>query len=146
MLLALGFGSGLLPRAPGTFGTMAAVPVYLLFVWPDSPLFYWLATLMVIALGVPICSIATRRLGVDDDPAIVWDEIAGFLVTLAFVPLSVLNIVTGFVLFRFFDIWKPWPIRRLDRSIHGGWGIMLDDLLAGVFAAILMVLLNRYLA
>ncbi len=138
--LALGFGSGLAPRAPGTMGTLAAVPLYLLLAGLP-PWLYLLVTGVVIVAGIWICDRAARDFGVHDHPAIVWDEIAGFLVTMIAVPVGVFWVVLGFVLFRLFDILKPWPIRWLDRRVHGGLGIMADDVLAGVFAAVVLHLL-----
>jgi len=88
--------------------------------------------------GIGICAHAARRLGVHDHAGIVWDEIAGYLVTMIAAPTGWVWVVAGFVLFRLFDIAKPWPIRWLDRQVHGGLGIMLDDLLAGVFAALVL--------
>lgn len=135
--LALGFGSGLVPRAPGTAGTVAAIPVYLLASSLELPVYLLLVALMFLA-GVAICAHTARRLGVHDHPGIVWDEIVGYLVTMAMAPAGWLWIVIGFVLFRLFDIVKPWPIRWLDKHVHGGFGIMLDDVLAGLFAAVLL--------
>ncbi|MGB5307239.1 MAG: phosphatidylglycerophosphatase A [Gammaproteobacteria bacterium] len=138
--LALGCGSGLVPHAPGTAGTLAAVPLFLL-VQPLSPVWY-LALLAVLFLaGIPLCAHTATRLGVHDHPAIVWDEIVGYLVTMAFAPAGWQWVAAGFVLFRFFDIVKPWPIRWCDKQVHGGLGIMLDDLLAGVFAAVVLQVL-----
>ncbi|EKE72388.1 phosphatidylglycerophosphatase A [Gallaecimonas xiamenensis] len=131
--LALGFGSGLAPKAPGTFGSLAAIPLFLLL----SPL-PWLAylalTLLAIVGGVYICARASRDMGVHDHSAIVWDEVAGMLITLFMVPLTWQWLLAGFALFRFFDILKPWPISWCDKHLHGGFGIMIDDVLAGVFA------------
>jgi phosphatidylglycerophosphatase A len=142
--LALGFGSGLLPHAPGTAGTVAAIPVYLLLQPLAAP--YYIAIVVLLALaGIAICGQAARHLGVHDHPGIVWDEIVGYLVTMAFAPPGWLWIGLGFVLFRLFDILKPWPIKWCDRQVDGGLGIMLDDLLAGVFSAVLLQLLAIYL-
>ncbi len=135
--LALGFGTGLAPKAPGTVGTLAGIPVYLLLV--PLPLWgYLLGTLVVIGAGIWICDRAARDFGVHDHPAIVWDEVAGFLVTMIAAPVGVLWIVLGFVLFRLFDVLKPWPIGWLDRRVGGGLGIMVDDILAGVYAAVIL--------
>ena len=138
----LGFGSGLVPWAPGTFGTLVAVPLCLLLdmagIW-----IYIAATAAAIAVGVSICGATARQLQTHDHPAIVWDEIAGFLVTMLAVPLTPTNLIAGFLLFRIFDIVKPWPIRSVDRKVHGGLGIMLDDVLAGVFAAAALFLLAQ---
>ena len=132
--LALGFGSGLLPRAPGTAGTIAAIPLYLLM--QTLALQVYLPLLVVLFLvGIPICAHTARRLGVHDHPGIVWDEIVGYLVTMTFAPVGWWWVLAGFVLFRFFDVLKPWPIRWLDKKVGGGFGIMVDDLLAGIAAA-----------
>ena len=139
-LLALGFGSGLLPKAPGTAGTLAAVPVYLLvqpLAWPS----YLALTAVLFVAGIAICAHTAARLGVHDHPGIVWDEIVGYLVTMTLAPAGWPWIATGFVLFRFFDVLKPWPIRWCDRQVRGGFGIMLDDLIAGAFAACVLQLL-----
>ena len=136
--LAFGFGSGLAPRAPGTFGTLAAVPLYLLLL--QLPIWCY-AVFLVVALvaGVWICGESARRIGVHDHSGIVWDEIACFLLTmLPFVP-SITSVVAGFLAFRFFDVVKPWPICWLDRHVHGGLGIMLDDVGAALMAIVLML-------
>ena len=94
----------------------------------------------VTVVGVRICDIAAEKLGEHDFGGIVWDEIAGYLITMWLVPLTWQTIIAGFILFRFFDILKPWPIKWLDRKVHGGFGIMIDDVLAGVFAGALLLL------
>lgn len=133
-LLATGFGSGLLPFSPGTFGTVAAIPFYLCFVYaPDWT--FWLFTLLVCLVGPYICGKAADDIGVHDHKAIVWDEFAGFFITMCLVPFSWINVLIGFVLFRFFDIIKPWPISWLDKHVHGGLGIMIDDIVAGIISA-----------
>ena len=136
--LALGFGSGLAPRAPGTFGTLAAVPIYLVLVWLDNETVYLSIMLLIVVAGIWICERSAQLLGVHDHPAIVWDEIAGYLVTMAFVPWSLTNMIAGFCLFRLFDIWKPWPICIIDKKLKGGLGIMLDDVLAALYAALFL--------
>ncbi|MGD8629287.1 MAG: phosphatidylglycerophosphatase A [Gammaproteobacteria bacterium] len=142
--LALGFGSGLLPFAPGTAGTVVAIPLYLLLQPLATPYYIVIVALLALA-GITICGQAASRLGVHDHPGIVWDEIVGYLVTMAFAPSGWLWIGLGFVLFRLFDIVKPWPIRWCDRQVGGGLGIMLDDLLAGVLSAALLQLLVVFL-
>jgi phosphatidylglycerophosphatase A len=133
-LLAFGFGTGCSPRAPGTMGTLLAVAIYLPLSTLSLPLY--LAALAVVTLaGIWICDRASRDLGVHDHPGIVWDEIAGFLLTMLAAPPGWVWILAGFLLFRLFDIWKPWPIGWLDRRVTGGLGIMIDDIVAGVFAA-----------
>ncbi len=136
-LLALGFGSGLVPVGPGTAGTVVAIPLYLLL-QPLGLVVYLAIVVLAFVAGIGICAHTARRLGVHDHPAIVWDEIVGYLVTMTAAPGGWEWVIGGFVLFRIFDIAKPWPIRWLDRHVHGGSGIMLDDLLAGVFAAAVM--------
>lgn len=131
--LAFGFGSGAMPFAPGTFGTLVAIPLY----WLMLPLSLWAYLSIVSAItlvGVWLCHVTSRDLGVHDHAGIVWDEIAGYLITMIAAPAGWQWIVAGFLLFRFFDIIKPWPIGWVDRRIHGGLGIMLDDVLAAVFA------------
>lgn len=142
-LLAAGFGCGLAPRAPGTAGTAAGVVLYL--VLAPLPLAAYLGlTLGLFLLGVWICGRAARDLDAHDHPSIVFDEMIGYLVTMTGAPLAIHWptihwpgigwTMLGFVLFRFFDIVKPWPISLLDRKVPGGFGIMLDDLAAGLAA------------
>jgi phosphatidylglycerophosphatase A len=133
--LAFGFGSGLSPKAPGTMGTLAALPIW--YGAAQLPLIGYLAVLLlVVAVGPWLCGRTSRDLGVHDHGGIVWDEFAGFLLTMVLVPVSLWTALLGFALFRFFDIVKPWPIGWLDKHIHGGTGIMVDDLVAGLYAAI----------
>lgn len=143
-LLAFGFGAGCSPKAPGTMGTLIAVALYL----PLSRLpleMYLGVTLLVSLAGIFICGWSARQLGVHDHPGIVWDEIAGFLITMLAAPPGLLWILIGFVLFRLFDILKPWPISWFDRHVGGGLGIMLDDIIAGFAALACMQLLALYL-
>ena len=132
-LLAAGFGSGLSPKAPGTAGTLAAVPLYLLMAPLPLPLYLGLCAAL-FGLGVWVCGRAARDMGVHDHPGIVLDEMIGYLVTMTAAPPGVVWMVAGFVLFRCFDILKPWPVGALDRRVEGGLGIMLDDLVAGFMA------------
>ena len=142
--LALGFGSGLVPKGPGTAGTVVAIPVYLLV--SRLPVNFYIALVAVLFIvGIPVCAHAARRMGVHDHPAIVWDEIVGYLVTMVFAPPGWLWIVAGFVSFRFFDILKPWPIKWFDSKVGGGFGIMVDDLLAGLAAAAVLQLMVVFL-
>ena len=136
-LLALGFGSGAAPKAPGTWGTLAAVLIY----WPLSqlsPEHYLLMLLVTSVMGIYICGQTARDLGVHDHDSIVWDEFVGFWITMFAAPVGWVWVVVGFVLFRFFDIIKPWPISWIDKRITGGFGIMLDDVIAGVMAALVL--------
>lgn len=131
--LAFGFGSGLSPKAPGTFGTLAAIPIW--YLAAQLPLWvYFTVLVVVIAVGPFLCGRTADDLGVHDHSGIVWDEIAGFLLTMLFVPVSWTAMIAGFLFFRLFDIAKPWPISWLDRQVEGGTGIMVDDLLAAVYA------------
>jgi phosphatidylglycerophosphatase A len=133
-LLAFGLGSGLVPWAPGTAGTLLAVPLAWLMV--DWPLGWRIAAVAIVILaGIPVCGASARRLGAHDHPAIVLDEIAAFLALALTLPKHAAWFASAFILFRFFDIAKPWPIRELDHSLRGGLGIMLDDLMAALFAA-----------
>ncbi|MGZ8144463.1 MAG: phosphatidylglycerophosphatase A family protein [Methylosarcina sp.] len=138
LLLAFGFGSGLAKKAPGTMGTVAAIPIYLGFAQADM-LVYSVLTMAAILIGIPICGKAAEKLGVHDYNGIVWDEVAGYLITMWLAPATWQTVIVGFILFRIFDILKPWPIRWVDQRISGGLGIMLDDVLAAVFADALLV-------
>jgi phosphatidylglycerophosphatase A len=138
-LLAYGLGSGTAPKAPGTFGTLAAIPLALLM-QPLEPLVYLGLVLGLFLLGIPICGRTARDLGSHDPGGIVFDEWVGLLLTLWLAPTGWQWLLAGFLLFRLFDIWKPWPIRWLDRRVGGGLGIMLDDLVAGLFAFVFLQL------
>jgi phosphatidylglycerophosphatase A len=136
-LLAFGLGTGLSPVAPGTVGTILGV----VLAWFVQPLSFELQFMVAIALivsGVWICGESAKRVGVHDHSGIVWDEIAAMYLILIVVPVSVAVWALAFALFRLFDIWKPWPIRDLDHRLHGGLGIMLDDLVAALYAALLL--------
>ena len=132
--LALGFGSGLIPKAPGTFGTVAAIPL-LLLCSSMATIQYALLVGFMAVIGIYICGYAAKAADVHDHPAIVWDEIVGLFITMFMIQLTWQTILVGFILFRLFDIFKPWPISWLDKHCHGGFGIMIDDVVAG-FAAL----------
>ncbi len=132
-LLSLGFGSGLAPVAPGTFGTLAAIPLYLLIAQLDLP-YYLALTLLGFGIGVYLCKYTSTALGVHDHSGIVWDEFVGFWITMIAVPVTWQWIAVGFVLFRVFDVVKPWPVKIADTKMTGGFGIMFDDVLAGLYA------------
>lgn len=145
--LAFGFGSGLAAKAPGTFGTLAALPIWWLLVQFSWPV-YVLVLVLMMAVGPWLCGRAADDLGVHDHGGIVWDEIVGYLLTMLWVlgqPLNVYLPLVGFLLFRLFDIVKPWPIGWLDRQVQGGVGIMLDDLVAALYAGALLALLASQL-
>ena len=132
-IFSFGFGAGLSPIAPGTVGTLVAVPIYILL--STFPSFmYLLFVIILFGVGSWASAQTTEALNIHDHPGIVIDEIVGFLITMLFVPFSWYWIILGFFLFRLFDIWKPWPISIVDQRIKGGVGIMLDDVLAAIYA------------
>lgn len=139
----VGFGSGLAPKAPGTFGSAFAllfVPLWVAIGFTGSII----AITIMSLIGIWICGKTAEIMGVHDDGRIVWDEFAGqsitFLPLIYFGQMSWLWVLIGFALFRLFDIWKPWPIRVIDRQVGGGFGIMFDDIIAGVWAAICIII------
>jgi phosphatidylglycerophosphatase A len=136
--LACGFGSGLTPKAQGTFGSLAALLPWLLL--RDLSVVAWLAIIVVtFAIGVWACDVSGRILGVADHRSIVWDEFVGQWIALLPALLAPWwAVLSGFLLFRLFDVWKPWPIGWFDRRVKGGFGVMLDDVIAGIFAAIVL--------
>ena len=141
---AFGFGSGLAPKAPGTAGTLVAIPIFWVIQELSWPLYVsWL--LVTFVLGVVWCGRSSRALGVHDHGGIVWDEMVGYWLTMFFAPAGWQWMLLGFILFRFFDILKPWPIGAVDRRVHGGFGIMIDDVLAGVYAWISLQALAWFL-
>jgi len=136
-VIATGFGAGRVPAAPGTAGTLLAVPIYL--VLRELTVAWYLGVVAALFLiGVVVCGRVERQGGEHDAPSIVWDEVVGYLVTMAFAPRGWVWVVVGFVLFRLFDIWKPYPIRRIDHTVPGGFGTMLDDLLAGIYGLVVL--------
>lgn len=134
-LLATGFGAGLLKPAPGTWGTAVAVPLFFLLSALVNSFYIYVGLVILISLaGIKICDQAAKDAGVHDHKAIVWDEIAGYFIAMIGVPATFGYAFVAFLLFRFFDIVKPWPIGYIDRKVSGGFGIMLDDILAGVYS------------
>ena len=132
-LISFGFGSGLSPFASGTFGTLAAIPFY--YYMQFLPITYFvILVLLSFVLGVYVCDVTTKALGVHDHGAIVWDEFVGYFITMIAMPAGWSYIIVGFFMFRVFDVFKPWPIHILDEKVSGGFGIMIDDVLAGVYA------------
>ena len=131
--IALGFGSGLTPKIPGTAGTLAGVLIFILM--PDTS---WMTYLLIVVcgflFGIFCCGYTAKILNVHDHYSIVWDEIIGYMITMFMVPKEWIWILVGFILFRIFDILKPWPISFIDRRIEGGLGIMLDDVIAALFS------------
>lgn len=138
---AFGLGSGAAPKAPGTFGTLAAVPLY--FLLTLLPLWgYVLAVVLAFVVGIYLCHQTSKDMGVHDHGGIVWDEFVGYWITMLALPVNIYWAAAGFVLFRFFDIIKPFPIGWLDKRVHGGLGIMIDDVIAGLFALVMLQAAN----
>lgn len=134
---AFGFGIGTVPLMPGTFGSLLGVVLYFLLL--SMPSLLSNAILGVLFLfGIYICGKTSRDIGVPDAAAIVWDEMIAFPLVLMNIPVHWYYVLAGFILFRIFDIWKPWPIRWIDQHIHGGLGIMLDDVLAALCAWLIL--------
>lgn len=142
--LAFGFGVGTMPFMPGTFGTLIAIPIYFAFSELSLPVYASFVIIFAV-LGIWLCDVTAKAIGEHDYPGIVWDEIVGFLITMFAAPKGWLWIAIGFALFRLFDIWKPWPIRALDEKVKGGLGIMLDDWIAGIFAAVILQVIAWFL-
>ena len=143
LLLAFGFGSGLSPKAPGTMGTLAAIPLWWLLA--QLPLTSYLIVVLIAAVvGITICGRAADQMGVHDHGGIVWDEFVGFWIAMAALPITWQSVILGFVLFRLFDILKPWPISWLDKKVSGGFGIMIDDVIAGLAAAAVIYFLGYF--
>lgn len=144
--IATGFGSGLAPKAQGTFGSLAAIVPWVLL-HAVLPVWGWLLLIVVsFAIGTWACNVAGRIIGVDDHRSLVWDEFVGQWIAL--LPVLVMPgwlwVAVGFALFRLFDVWKPWPIAWFDRRVKGGLGVMLDDVIAGIFAALALHLIQYF--
>ena len=143
--LAFGFGSGLAPKAPGTLGTLAAIPLYYLLTILLTPAQVYIAIVLAALAGIWICDVTGRNLGVVDYGGIVWDEIVAFWLVLAFTPHQLLWVSAAFVLFRLFDIWKPFPISWFDAQIKNGFGVMLDDILAAGYTIAILTAAKHWL-
>lgn len=143
-LLATVFGVGRSPVMPGTMGTLAAVPLAYAVMGQGAPAL-WLTTAAVTAVGTWAAGRYCELTGQHDNQSIVIDEVAGYLLTLSLVPRTAANLAAGFLVFRLLDIAKPWPIRLVDRRVHGGFGVMADDLLAGLIGAGLLRLAAPHL-
>ena len=142
-LIATSLGSGYSPIAPGTCGTLTAIPM----AWGLAklgPIAFGAGFLVITAIGTWAAELFCRASGKDDDQRIVVDEVAGYLLTLMPVAKTPINLALAFFLFRLFDIWKPPPVRWVDDHVHGGWGVMADDLAAGVYGAIVLFALNHF--
>lgn len=144
-LLSFGFGSGLARRAPGTFGTLVAFPIYWFLAPRLSDAMFILVLIWAFAIGVWVCDITGKALGVADYGGIVWDEIVAFLLVLFLTPPGWEWSLLAFALFRFFDIVKPPPIRHFDSNWHGGLGVMFDDLLAAGYALLCLAIIKTLL-
>lgn len=141
-LLAVGLGSGMSPIMPGTFGSLAAIPLWFTFFY-FPPLLYWLLMIAAFVFGCYVCQKTSDDTKTHDAGNIVWDEFVGMWITLFFIPYpSWYWIIIAFVVFRIFDIIKPWPIRYFDQKVSGGFGIMIDDVIAAIFASAVIILLS----
>lgn len=137
--IALGYGSGLAPKAPGTFGSLVALPLFWLLMQANSsPVFLLTITISAFLLGIWACGLTGKHLGVADHGGMVWDEIVAMWLILIFTPASITWWLVAFSLFRFFDILKPWPIRWFDQRFKSGLGVMFDDILAALYAVLVM--------
>ncbi len=136
--LSFGFGSGLSPFAPGTMGTLVTFPLYFLMAHLVSHQALIIITVLAFVAGVWFCDKTGKALGVSDHGGIVWDEIVAFMLVLMFIPQTLWWFGIAFGLFRLFDIWKPFPIRYFDHRIKNGFGVMFDDLLAAIYALVVI--------
>jgi len=143
-LLAFGFGAGAIRVAPGTWGTLVALP--LCWLLPSVPTgAFALFIVVAFAVGVWLCDVTGRHLGVGDHPGMVWDEMVGYWIAIAALPPRWEWWLAAFVLFRIFDIWKPWPIGELDRRLHGGLGVMVDDAVAGLLTGAILFVASHWI-
>lgn len=143
-LLAFGFGSGATPRAPGTWGSLAAIPIWYGFSWLPWPV-YWSLVLIAFLVGIWLCGKTASDLKVHDHGGIVWDEFVGMWIALGLFPDQIYGVLMAFALFRLFDVVKPWPINWLDDRLPGGLGIMVDDVVAGLMALLSLYAIDRWL-
>jgi phosphatidylglycerophosphatase A len=139
--IAFGFGSGTLPFAPGTFGTLMAIPFYLAM-QSLSHLSYFILLIFITVGSMWLCDTVSKEIEVHDHPGMCLDEIVGYLVTMFAAPSGLLWVMLGFILFRIFDILKPWPIRFMDEKIKGGFGMVIDDVMAGIYSLIILRILS----
>ena len=140
--IAFGFGTGAIPVAPGTFGTLITIPLYL-FLASFSHTFYLICTIAIIIFSIWLCEKTSKEIHIHDHQGMCIDEVVGFLVTMYCAPYGWGWIILGVILFRIFDIWKPWPIRQIDAHVKGGFGMILDDVIAGLFSLVIIQLLAK---
>lgn len=143
-LLAFGFGSGAAARAPGTWGSLVAVPLWYCFSWLPGTI-YWLVVLAAFLVGIWLCGKTAADLKVHDHEGIVWDEFVGMWIALGLFPGQLIGVLMAFLLFRLFDVVKPWPISWLDERMPGGLGIMIDDVVAGFMALVCLFVIDHWL-
>jgi len=143
-ILGLSFGAGLIPFAPGTFGTLVAFPLFWLLQPRLEPVQFLILLAVLYLLGIWVCDRTGRALGIEDHKAIVWDETVAFLIVLFFTPPVLFWQAIAFLLFRLFDIFKPGPIRAIERMFRGGFGVMIDDLAAAFFALLCLALFKAF--
>jgi phosphatidylglycerophosphatase A len=144
-MIALGFGAGLSPFAPGTVGTLVAFPFWWLLRGVEDPVIVLAIIAWLFAIGVWVCGVTGRNLGVPDHGAMCWDEVVAFLLVLAIVPDEPWWQAAAFILFRAFDILKPPPIRNLEMRFKGGFGVMFDDLLAAGYTLLVLAIVKRFI-
>lgn len=144
-LISFGFGAGLVPLAPGTLGTLLALPVYWLAAPRLEPTDFLLMLAVLFFLGVWACEVTGRAIGVHDHGGMVWDETVAFLLVLFFVPATLAWQAAAFLLFRLLDIFKPQPIRYYERTFRNGFGVMLDDFVAAFYTLIVLAVAARLL-
>lgn len=143
--IAFGLGSGAMPFAPGTFGTLACIPFYLMLSDHLLPNLYLGFVVIFIILSAFLSELISRQIHIHDHPGMCIDEFAGFFVTMIYAPKGWVWVLIGFILFRFFDIVKPWPINLVDEKMQGGFGMVFDDVLAGIFSMVILQLLVCFL-
>lgn len=145
LMFGFGFGSGLAPKAPGTFGTLLGLLLFIpIVMWSEWAA--WLVFIVGLFVGSAICGRSSEYMEVHDHGGIVWDEFVGIWLVILLLPeQSWIYWLAAFISFRVFDIWKPWPIKQIDEKVHGGFGIMLDDVLAAIYAAALILLVHSFM-
>ena len=145
-LIATWFGAGLLPKVPGTWGAFAALPFAWLITVYGGQIGLFIAALLLFVIGMVVSELYDRTKGDSDSPQIVVDEVVGQWLTLTVAPLDVLYYAAGFLLFRVADILKPWPANKVDRKLKNGFGVMLDDVVAAIYAAIILLAIQQVIS